>query len=151
MKFDVWSTRPVRSWAGAGPTMADDLARYRWRMNAHARTLALLHKRLHVLTPPSWLKDRADVVDGASIVDLDLHLFNVMLSRRGPIVIDWANCARGSGAFDAALTYMMVSTADTRALWNSPVSEHWPGASPTTSMMTIATATGVTSRRCPTQ
>jgi Ser/Thr protein kinase RdoA (MazF antagonist) len=37
------------------------------------------------------------------LLHLDLHPRNVLLSPRGPYVIDWANAARGPAALDPAL------------------------------------------------
>ncbi len=49
--------------------------------------------------------------DGPSILHLDLHPANVMLTRCGPVVIDWANAARGEGEFDVALTAVVLAGA----------------------------------------
>ncbi|HEX6310624.1 MAG TPA: phosphotransferase [Acidimicrobiia bacterium] len=93
-----------------GPTMAEDLTRRPWRMRAHARTLASLHHRLHDVVAPDWL--RAPLGDGAVVLHLDLHPLNVILGRDGPVVIDWANAARGPGDADAALTWLLVLTGE---------------------------------------
>jgi aminoglycoside phosphotransferase (APT) family kinase protein len=90
-----------------GPTMLDDLGRRPWRIDRHARTLAALHTRLHGIDAPAWLP--APVGDGSSLVHLDLHPDNVMLTPRGPVVIDWPNAARGPGAADVAHTWIVIA------------------------------------------
>lgn len=91
-----------------GVTLADDLTLHPWRLRAHARTLAELHKRLHQVPPPDWLKHGSD---GDCLLHLDLHIENVMISSKGPVVIDWANAAAGPGAMDVALTWVIMSTS----------------------------------------
>ena len=90
----------------AGRTMSDDLARRPWRLGAHAKLLGDLHRRLHAIPAPPSL--RAPFGAGDSLLHLDLHPQNVLLSESGPWVIDWANAARGPGAIDVALTFVIV-------------------------------------------
>ena len=92
-----------------GPTMIDDAAAHPWRLWRHARTLADLHSRLHEIPAPEWLEPLAD--GGDRVVHLDLHPLNVILSPRGPVVIDWTNAHRGDGLTDVALTWVLVATA----------------------------------------
>jgi tRNA A-37 threonylcarbamoyl transferase component Bud32 len=66
-----------------GPTMLEDLRRSPWRFRAHALTLARLHRELHAVPPPDFLRG-----DGDALLHLDLHPANVMLSPNGPVVID---------------------------------------------------------------
>jgi tRNA A-37 threonylcarbamoyl transferase component Bud32 len=89
-----------------GPTMRDDLLRRPWRLRAHALLLARLHRDLHTIPPPDFLRG-----DGSAILHLDLHPANVMVSGGGPVVIDWANAARGDAALDVALTAVVLSGA----------------------------------------
>lgn len=90
----------------AGRTMSDDLARHPWRLGAHAKVLGDLHRRLHAIPAPLSL--RAPFGAGGALLHLDLHPQNVLLSDSGPWVIDWANAARGPGAVDVALTFVIV-------------------------------------------
>lgn len=89
-----------------GPTMLDDLRRRPWRFRTHARTLARLHRELHAIAAPALLDG-----DGDAILHLDLHPANVILGPRGPVVIDWANAARGDAALDVALTAVVLACA----------------------------------------
>jgi aminoglycoside phosphotransferase (APT) family kinase protein len=90
-----------------GPTMLDDLGRRPWRIDRHAATLATLHRRLHEIEAPDWL--RTPVGEGSSLLHLDLHPDNVMISARGPFVIDWPNAARGPGGADIAHTWIVIA------------------------------------------
>jgi tRNA A-37 threonylcarbamoyl transferase component Bud32 len=89
-----------------GPTMLEALRRSPWRFRTHARTLARLHRELHAIAPPEFLRGEGD-----AILHLDLHPANVMLAARGPVVIDWANAARGDASLDIALTAVVLAGA----------------------------------------
>jgi len=93
-----------------GPSMMVPLSRRPWTLKTHARKLADLHDRLHQIPGPDWLK-RAPGSDGGALVHLDLHPLNVILSSRGPVVIDWANVARGDPAADVAATWVLLAAA----------------------------------------
>ncbi|MEL6893142.1 MAG: phosphotransferase [Actinomycetota bacterium] len=103
-----------------GPTMMESLAQQPWKLLWHARRLASLQRRLARIAAPDWLLapgvDAADLGHAQSVLHLDLHPMNVILSQRhGPMVIDWTNAAAGPAGFDAALTYVEGSAyqADT--------------------------------------
>lgn len=87
-----------------GSTMLADLRRRPWRARRHALTLARLHRELHAIPPPDALRG-----EGPAILHLDLHPANVMLTPRGPVVIDWANAARGDAPLDVALSAVVVA------------------------------------------
>lgn len=91
----------------AGPTMLEDLSTHPWRVDAHARLLADLHRKLHQTDAPEWF--RPFVVAGRSALHLDLHPGNVILSPDGPVVIDWTNFARGAAGADVAVTWIILS------------------------------------------
>jgi aminoglycoside phosphotransferase (APT) family kinase protein len=69
--------------------------------------LADLHDRLHAIAAPSWLRQMPDA--GDRLVHLDLHPMNVLMSARGPVVIDWGNAARGDPLTDVANTYVLLT------------------------------------------
>ena len=83
-----------------GPTMMEDLRRRPWRLNAHARLLAELHRRLHAIP-----------FEDAALLHLDLHPLNVLVSPTGPVVIDWTNARAGAPALDVALTWVIAVTS----------------------------------------
>jgi len=111
-----------------GRTMLADLMCRPWMVWRHARLLARLHRRLHALPAPDWLPTFASHPAFASgdasavrpappaasdtIVHLDLHPDNVILSPSGPVVIDWKNARRGDGAIDIAATWVIMATSE---------------------------------------
>ena len=95
-----------------GLTMLEDFEQRPWRLVGHARLLARLQSQLNGLRAPEWLESKQSVVPGDSVLHLDLHPMNVLLSEDGPVVIDWTNATRGEGSFDAAMTSVLMSTAE---------------------------------------
>jgi aminoglycoside phosphotransferase (APT) family kinase protein len=94
-----------------GLDMLSDLGKRPWTLGRHARTLADLHNRLHQITAPPGL--RKVLGPGDKVLHLDLHPANVMLSSRGPVVIDWSNAHAGAAGADVAMAYLIMATADT--------------------------------------
>jgi Ser/Thr protein kinase RdoA (MazF antagonist) len=90
-----------------GRTMLADLLQRPWLIARHASTLAELHERLHAIPAPGWLP--APVGEGDAVLHLDLHPENVILTARGPAVIDWPNAARGPEAADVAHTWLVLA------------------------------------------
>jgi aminoglycoside phosphotransferase (APT) family kinase protein len=93
-----------------GPMMMDALTHRPDRMRRYAEVIADLHDRLHEIPAPDGLTQLDD--GGDRLVHLDLHPMNVMMTPRGPVVIDWTNAARGEGLTDAALTYVLITRLD---------------------------------------
>ena len=93
-----------------GPTMLEVLSRQPWMLRRHAAALAALHDRLHEIPGPQWLGQF--LAGGDCLVHLDLHPLNVILSPKGPVVIDWSNAARGAGSADVALTWLVMMAAE---------------------------------------
>ncbi len=102
-----------------GPTMAEEIARRPWRAGANIATLADLQRTLGSLPAPSWVAAGDGIPPGSSVVHLDLHPMNVILSPAGPVVIDWTNARRGHADFDASMTFVLAATAelDNRIEW----------------------------------
>ncbi len=94
-----------------GVPMLDAVARAPWTLRHRADQLAQLHQRLHELEPPGWLPS-APGAPGDSLVHLDLHPLNVLMTSAGPVVIDWTNVARGHWATDVALTWLVLRSAE---------------------------------------
>lgn len=92
-----------------GSTMLADLARRPWLVRRHGQTLAALHQRLHEIRAPGGL--RAPFGRGEQLAHFDLHPDNVMLTPRGPVVIDWSNASRGEPADDIATTWVILRTS----------------------------------------
>jgi hypothetical protein len=92
-----------------GPTMLADLARRPWLVRRHGHTLAELHRRLHDIPAPPGL--RAPLGRGEKLAHFDLHPDNIILTSRGPVVIDWCNASRGEAADDVAQTWVILTTS----------------------------------------
>ena len=93
-----------------GPTMLEALTRQPWTLGRNAAVLARLHNRLHEIPGPGWLAPFLG--DGNRLIHRDLHPINVLLSPKGPVVIDWTNAARGPGASDVALTWLLMTAGE---------------------------------------
>jgi hypothetical protein len=93
-----------------GPTMLADLARRPWRLASHAALLARLHGQVHAVPALDWL--RAPFGAGETLLHLDLHPENVLMSARGPVVIDWEGAGRGPAEGDVALCWLVVATSE---------------------------------------
>ena len=91
-----------------GPTMFDVLSERPRAVDEHAQLLARLHDELHAIEAPPGL---AAIGEGARLLHLDLHPANVILSPRGPVVIDWANARRGEPLLDVAFTWVICATS----------------------------------------
>jgi aminoglycoside phosphotransferase (APT) family kinase protein len=93
-----------------GPSMFTPLSRQPWTLKRYAAILAGLHDRLHEVSGPEWLP-RAPGSAGDRMLHLDLHPLNVIMSPKGPVVIDWSNVARGSAPTDVAATWVLLAAA----------------------------------------
>ncbi len=92
-----------------GPTMLEDLIARPWTLSRHAKNLARLHRALGMINAPA---DWERVSEGESLVHLDLHPGAIKMSNGRPVVLNWSRAARGSSAFDAAVTYVILRTAE---------------------------------------
>jgi len=93
-----------------GPTMLDVLASEPSTIPRNAESLVALHRQLHDIPAPKWLDPF--VVAGDCVVHLDLHPLNVILSSRGPVLIDWTNARSGAGAADVAASWLVLAAAE---------------------------------------
>jgi aminoglycoside phosphotransferase (APT) family kinase protein len=91
-----------------GPSMFAALSRRPWTVRQQGRLLAELHQRLHEIPAPEWVAD-APFGSGDRLLHLDLHPLNVILSAKGPVVIDWPNARRGDANADVALTWVLLA------------------------------------------
>ena len=94
-----------------GANMVAVMSKHPWEIPRHGRMLADLHRQLHELTAPDWLHD-APVGRGDRLLHLDLHPLNVMMSTRGPVVIDWTGACRGDPAVDVALAWVLIAAGE---------------------------------------
>lgn len=78
-------------------------------LDAMAIVLADLHRRLHTIPPMPGLETQFG--EARSLLHLDLHPRNVLMTSRGPVVIDWANAANGPAQADVALMWVIGKTS----------------------------------------
>jgi tRNA A-37 threonylcarbamoyl transferase component Bud32 len=97
-----------------GVTMLDDLEQRPWKFFAHARLLARVQRKVNDIVAPEWMVTPTTAAAAKrpddSVLHLDLHPMNVILTADGPVVIDWTNASGGPAGFDAALTFVEIST-----------------------------------------
>lgn len=119
-----------------GPSMFDHVRARPWLLPWAVRLLAELHVRIHRCPAPPDLPtqresiaarigharltpgERATVLrrlaalpDGTAVCHGDFHPGNILLTRRGPVVIDWGRAARGHPLGDVAATARLIRTA----------------------------------------
>jgi aminoglycoside phosphotransferase (APT) family kinase protein len=107
-----------------------------WAIFGAIRLLAELHAQIHRCTAPAGLpslreriaagieasdspaadkqaaRDRlADLPDGTALCHGDFHPGNVLITPRGPVVIDWDSASRGDPLGDVACTSRLMRTA----------------------------------------
>ncbi|WP_307834122.1 phosphotransferase [Paractinoplanes lichenicola] len=91
-----------------GPTMATVLLAGSMLMEDGAAILADLLTRLHSLPSISG--------DEQSVLHLDLHPENVVITAGGPVVIDWRNARDGEPDLDTAFTALILAQVATGAI-----------------------------------
>lgn len=87
----------------SGPTMTQALLDGGMAAETAGPVLAGLLRRLHAVPA------RLAAAPGARILHLDLHPGNVMLTPRGPAVIDWDNAAEGPPGLDLAMSALILA------------------------------------------
>lgn len=123
-----------------GPTMLSRLIAQPWRVNALARQMAEVHAQLHRCPGeglPSqstrlsglagWIETRSDFTpalretlvrvvnalpEGDRLCHGDLHPDNILLTERGPRVIDWMNAWCSHPLADVARTSIILRLGD---------------------------------------
>jgi aminoglycoside/choline kinase family phosphotransferase len=96
-----------------GHTMLTDLEHRPWRLGRHARLWADLHRRLATVPvgdlPAHGVPARFG--EPKSILHLDFHPDNIMLTSDGPVVFDWTNATLGPAAADVAESWIVGATS----------------------------------------
>jgi Ser/Thr protein kinase RdoA (MazF antagonist) len=85
-----------------GPSLLEAMATRGHDPVDGACILAGLHTRLHELPPLSG-------APGERVLHLDLHPDNVVLTERGPVLIDWTNAGDGPPDLDVALSAVILA------------------------------------------
>lgn len=121
-----------------GPTMAHCMQHSLFRLRVYARQLAGLHAELHTISAPGlpsqhqrvyWNLEHSTILparlkatayqlleklpDNDTICHGDFHPENILLAEKGPVIIDWEGCMRGSSAADVAATCLIMRSAMT--------------------------------------
>jgi aminoglycoside phosphotransferase (APT) family kinase protein len=92
-----------------GPTMLASFSKNPTKLFAYAKTLADLLHSLHDISPAEWMQSKHP--EPRAVVHLDLHPDNVMLTSRGPVVIDWSNAGLGDPDVEVADLWLVMSCA----------------------------------------
>jgi aminoglycoside phosphotransferase (APT) family kinase protein len=106
--FDVDGTDMVMERLD-GPTMLDVLKSRPLRARSIGRELAALQAQVHRVSTEGL--DLRRHSEGDSVLHLDLHPDNVMVTRRGPVIIDWSNVALGDPLADVMYSWMIMVTS----------------------------------------
>jgi uncharacterized protein (TIGR02172 family) len=122
-----------------GPSMVSQVETRPWTLFAAARQLAELHARLHALPAPAGLPSQREEIEtdienaaGFSAAEKeavrrqlarfpeercvchgDFHPGNILVTARGPMIIDWSGGTRGCGLVDVAWTSVLFESAPT--------------------------------------
>jgi hypothetical protein len=94
-----------------GVDMVAVLAKRPWTVSRQGRVLADLHRRLHEIDAPEWVHP-SPVGQGGKLLHLDLHPLNVMLTSKGPTVIDWTGACGGEAEVDVALAWVLLMAGE---------------------------------------
>jgi tRNA A-37 threonylcarbamoyl transferase component Bud32 len=92
-----------------GPSLLEVIARAPHRLAHFGRLLADLHQQLHEIEAPKGVP--RPFGQGDRVLHLDLQPANVVLSDRGPVVLDWGWAAAGEPEFDVAHTWLELATS----------------------------------------
>jgi aminoglycoside phosphotransferase (APT) family kinase protein len=94
-----------------GPTMVQAISERPWTVRRCARTLAELHRQLHDVAAADFLR-AAPVGVGTAVLHLDLHPLNVIMGRKGPVVIDWTGASVGDPDIDVGLAWVLMAAGE---------------------------------------
>lgn len=121
-----------------GPSLLQHFERRPWALFSGARLLADVQARLHACEAPAGLPRQVDVVrqrlagagldpeaaarlpQGNVLCHGDFHPGNVVLSARGPVVLDWSTASAGHPLGDVAFTARLFRNAPLPATTPAP-------------------------------
>lgn len=126
-----------------GDSMLSIIGRKPWTLKAHWRTLARLHSQIHLQTGDGLpqvkpylersisantfisqtikvmlLEVLTELENGTALCHFDFHPGQVILSKSGPMVLDWMTACQGSPLADIARTIVILS-------FGSPPNANW--------------------------
>jgi uncharacterized protein (TIGR02172 family) len=120
-----------------GPSLLNELAKKPWKVRRYARLLASLHVQVHDVSAPTNLetqrewarggipetqkmsKDLREKVlrlldampDGNQLCHGDFHPGNIIVTQRGPVIIDWMTASKGVACGDVARVAIILEAA----------------------------------------
>lgn len=92
-----------------GPTMLAQMTDDTLPMTDAMTLLAELHRRTHQVRRTPGEDDLPRVLGGDTLIHLDLHPNNVLMSPSGPQLIDWENACWGPPGLDIAVTAVILA------------------------------------------
>jgi len=121
----------------SGVSLLQSVSRRPWTLFAAARQLAELHAQVHAYSVPGelrsqraqierWLANTGDLTGaeinlaqrrlaelpaGNGLCHGDFHPANILLTTRGPVIIDWSAATRGYALADVARTSVLFERA----------------------------------------
>ena len=120
-----------------GPSLLNELGTKPWKAGQYARLLASLHAQVHDVPAPSALETQREWATGGlpqseklteglrervlRLLDSmpagdrlchgDFHPGNIIVTGRGPVIIDWMTASGGTGCGDVARTAVILEAA----------------------------------------
>jgi uncharacterized protein (TIGR02172 family) len=120
-----------------GPTLLNEVARKPWKVQQFARLLANLHVQVHAVPAPANLETQREwarggipesqklspklresvlrvldsLPDGNQLCHGDFHPGNIIMTHRGPVIIDWMTASKGVPCGDVARTSTILEAA----------------------------------------
>jgi uncharacterized protein (TIGR02172 family) len=120
-----------------GLSLLNELARKPWKVVQHARLLANLHVQVHAVPAPANLETQREwarggipetkklsqelresvlrlldsMPDGNQLCHGDFHPGNIIMTHRGPVIIDWMTASKGVACGDVARTSTILEAA----------------------------------------
>ena len=95
-----------------GPSMLAVLLDDPTAATRHGRVLVDLHRRLDAVAAPAELGLPAPTGRPGRLLHGDLHPGNVLLSDRGPVLVDWTDAGSGPSSYDTATTWLVLACMD---------------------------------------
>jgi aminoglycoside phosphotransferase (APT) family kinase protein len=120
-----------------GPTLLNELAKKPWMVVRYARLLASLHRQVHEVLAPTYLETQREwarggipetkklskdlqarilhlldsLPDGNQLCHGDFHPGNIIVTSRGPVILDWMTASKGVDCGDVARTAIILEAA----------------------------------------
>ncbi len=120
-----------------GPSLLNELVKKPWRVAQVARLLARLHAQVHAVPAPENIETQREwarggipetkklspdlqqrvlhlldsMPGGNQLCHGDFHPGNIIVTQRGPIIIDWMTASKGTACGDVARTSVILESA----------------------------------------